>query len=255
MRLQVSAGLLLLAALAACGEATPPQPTSGAGAAVTSPADRATAAPPTDAPPTPPGMRLVGRHGVVVAVPDGWQTHLDLCGRIRDGAVLFADEAGPAYPCSPQPRPAASTLLVGSFTSSTVRPGAGRDLDLVTRVGGLEVLHDGGVCRSSALGPCTLTFGVAERDVAFRVSYHGRGAEAFADAVLQSVRAVPDGWTTVPYFRYGTSVDDARAVLAETGLEAAVPEVDFPHYATGTEPPAGSVVAEGSTVGVTIGDG
>jgi hypothetical protein len=249
------AGLLLLAALAACGEGKPPPSTSGAGAAATSPAGRATVTPVTEAPPTPHGMRLVGRHGVVVAVPDGWQTHLDLCGRVPDGAVIFADEKGPTYPCSPEPRPAASTLLVGSFTSSTVRPGAGRDLDLVTRVDGLEVLHDGGVCRSSALGPCTLTFGVAEHDVAFRVSYHGRGAEAFADAVLQSVRAVPDGWTTVPYLRYGTSVDDVRAVLAETGLEAAIPEVDFPHYATGTEPPAGSVVAEGSTVGVTIGDG
>jgi len=63
------------------------------------------------------------------------------------------------------------------------------------------------------------------------------------------------GTTTVPTIKYGTSVDDAMAILARAGLCGERPNVDFPHYVTATDPSAGSVVERGTHVTFMIGDG
>lgn len=63
------------------------------------------------------------------------------------------------------------------------------------------------------------------------------------------------GSTKVPTITFGTSVDEAMAQLERAGLCGQAPDVDFPHYVTGTEPAAGSVVARGSRVALLIGDG
>jgi hypothetical protein len=60
---------------------------------------------------------------------------------------------------------------------------------------------------------------------------------------------------TVPHIRYGTSVDRARRILADAGLMGHEPNVNFPHYVTGTVPSAGSTVHVGDVIELQIGDG
>ena len=69
------------------------------------------------------------------------------------------------------------------------------------------------------------------------------------------VQANARGTTTVPAIKYGTSVDDAMAILARAGLCGESPTVNFPHYVTATDPSAGSVVERGTHVTFMIGDG
>ena len=63
------------------------------------------------------------------------------------------------------------------------------------------------------------------------------------------------GTVRVPAITVGTSVDDALKQLSDAGLEGCTPQVDYPHYATGTDPAAGSTVSLGSRVTLQIGDG
>lgn len=81
------------------------------------------------------------------------------------------------------------------------------------------------------------------------------GRPALIRRIRNSLTAIPDGYVTVPLIELGTPVNQAKAQLAEVGLDSTSPDVDFPDYATGTDPVTGSVVAEGSTVALTIGDG
>jgi hypothetical protein len=133
--------------------------------------------------------------------------------------------------------------------------GSGVPLDARVRLETLTVVHGGVACRASTHGPCTLAFAVPGEDLAFRVSYAGQDAKAFVEGVRDSAARLPNGWTTVPFIQLGTSVEEALDRLAGAGLRGESPDVDFPHYATGTVPSAGSVVAVGETVEVTIGDG
>ena len=59
----------------------------------------------------------------------------------------------------------------------------------------------------------------------------------------------------MPVIPYGASVDDATETLSAAGLTARSPQVDFPHYVTGTQPEAGLLAAAGMVVRLTIGDG
>jgi hypothetical protein len=61
--------------------------------------------------------------------------------------------------------------------------------------------------------------------------------------------------TTVPEIEFGTSVDKAKRILERAGLVGHSEDVDWPHYATGTNPPAGTTVHVGDTIEITIGDG
>ena len=59
----------------------------------------------------------------------------------------------------------------------------------------------------------------------------------------------------VPYVPFGASDREIVGLLRAAGLEADVPDVDWPHYVIGVDPPAGTVVPLGSKVQVQIGDG
>ena len=59
----------------------------------------------------------------------------------------------------------------------------------------------------------------------------------------------------MPLIDYGVSVAKAKEQLSRAGLVGSSPEANFPHYATGTNPPAGTVVEVGEEVALTIGDG
>ena len=61
--------------------------------------------------------------------------------------------------------------------------------------------------------------------------------------------------TTVPRIEYGTSVGQALRILEEAGLRGHEPDVDWPHYVTGTDPDADTEVDVGTRVELEIGDG
>lgn len=201
----------------------------------------------------PDGMRWLGINGVVVAVPEGWETETDPCSSAGHGTVRFLGPArSPSWCPRISPAGDVSSLLVAPTDGPLLEAGRLRH---EAAVHGLEVRHGGVGCRASSIGPCFLTFFVPDADALFEVSYRGRTPQEFVTAVRDSVTRVPDGYTTVPAIAYGTSMEDAKRQLAEAGLSAQSPDVDFPHYATGSQPEPGTVVADGTTVELTIGDG
>jgi hypothetical protein len=202
----------------------------------------------------PNGMRWQGITDVVVAVPDSWATETAPCGPAEHDAVRFLGPGTLAMRC-PYIGPAGdASLLLIAPADLPVLPGA-RHLRHETTVHGLDARHGGVRCRASLVGPCSLTFSVPEANAAFEVYYRGPNPEKFVAAVRDSVTRVSDGYTTVPAIAYGTSVADAKSELAEAGLSGRSPDVESPHYAIGSQPEAGAVVEDGTTIELTIGDG
>ena len=86
--------------------------------------------------------------------------------------------------------------------------------------------------------------------------YWSRGDDAaWRDAFGSTAPPLPDGLVAVPYVPFGASDREIVGLLRAAGLEADVPDVDWPHYVIGVDPPAGTVVPLGSKVQVQIGDG
>ena len=88
-----------------------------------------------------------------------------------------------------------------------------------------------------------------------QISCMGPRRPGLLAAVRASVTDLPDGWVVVPRFDSDISDDDAVARLARAGLHATAPDVDWPHYVTGTDPVAGTPVPPGTDVDLEIGDG
>jgi hypothetical protein len=202
-------------------------------------------------PASPDGTRWQGINDVVVAVPRDWTTEADPCASSAD-SVRMLGPLSLAAPCSPVGT-RGSVLQVAS-SGAGVLSATGR-LRHRTSVGGVGVRHGGVACRASGAGPCTLVFAVPSADATFQITYRGPRPAAFVRWLMRSLTMLPDGSTTVPVVEYGESVDDAKARLEQAGLVGKSPDVNFPHYATGTTPAAGHVVPVGSTVELSIGDG
>ena len=201
----------------------------------------------------PEGRRWVGIDDVVVAVPERWGTETQPCAEPEEDTVFFIGPSSAVLDCATVPTAHVSSLTIASTDSGAVS--LGRRVDLAAEVNDLRITHSGIACRAASTGPCTLTLAVPGSDAAFHVIYRGTDAEAFVDGVLRSVTRLPSGQTTVPLIDYGTSVVEAEKQLIGAGLVGQAPDVNFPHYATGTNPPAGSVVEVGQVVELTIGDG
>ena len=217
-------------------------------------ASQTTTAPSTVAvPPAPDGTRWQGVNGIVVAVPDDWDTVTEVCAHPDGEAVRYLSRAQLTARCAVHGRHRGSSLVVASGRATAAMI-AGR-LPVRSRIGELDVRSSRARCPDPAPDGCTLTFVVPAAGVTFQLRYRGADARAFAGALRRSLTALPDGLVTVPAVRYGVS--DAAAVrqLAAAGLAATTPDVDFPHYVTGTLPPAGSVVEEGAGVELQVGDG
>lgn len=247
MRSTAAPLLVALLVLSGCtdGSDDARAPTAGTGAA-----------PGTSAavvPDPPGGTRWQGGNGVVVAVPEDWETITDVCADPEVAGVRYLSRAQLTARCAIRGRHRDSTLVV-ALDRVTAGMIAGR-LPVRSQVGGLAVRSSRARCPDPAPAGCTLTFAVPSAGVTFQLRYRGPDARAFAGALRGSLRAVPDGLVTVPALPYGVS--DAAAIrrLTAAGLTAPEPDVDFPHYVTGTLPPAGSLVPEGSSVELQIGDG
>jgi hypothetical protein len=236
-------------ALAGCSGDSDREPSAGPSASrTTTPAPSAPALPPA-----PDGTRWQGANGVVVAVPAGWDTVTEVCAHPEGEAVRYLSRAQLTARCAVRGRHRDSTLVVAAdrVTAAMI---AGR-LPVRSRIGGLDVRSSRARCPDPAPAGCTLTFAVPAAGVTFQLRYRGTDARAFAGALRGSLTALPAGLVTVPAVRYGVSDAAAIRQLTAAGLVAAAPDVDFPHYVTGTLPPAGSAVQEGASVELQVGDG
>ncbi|WP_156390859.1 MULTISPECIES: hypothetical protein [unclassified Nocardioides] len=197
-------------------------------------------------PAPPPGTRWQGINEVVVAVPRTWATSTEPCQPAAPDTVWLTSDATPPVPC-PLVRARGSVLHVDSADLGPLR--------LRTEVRGVELRHGGVRCRAGASGPCTLDFAVPSLAASFHLFYLGPSPSAFVRRMMRSLTVLPPGLTTVPVIPYGAEVTDAMDLLGTAGLRGRSPQVDFPHYVTGTRPQAGLLARDGDAVRLTIGDG
>jgi hypothetical protein len=191
----------------------------------------ATAAAPVPAP----GMTFVGIRDLVVEVPASWVRFQPECGYPTTPYVYFLPVA--VHGCIPEPEnppPPQPAIGIG-------------DTD-----------HVGSGCGTTGGGPgrCTEVVGT-EPGVGFVLEYawHDASQAAVAAAIADSLRRLPEGWTTVPYvdeYRGGRTVDEAVRTIEDAGLT--VGESPSRGRVARTGPTAGSVVADGSVVDL-VGEG
>lgn len=219
----------------------------------------------------PAGTRWVGAAGVVVAVPDWWTTGETQCGAPVEDTV-YADAAAqvdcedPDVPATIQEVAALAVLDAtsgyGAEQLRTMVPVAGRP-DLVERPG-CEQWYDG-VCRH--------LFALRGSDVVLAVTVTDDSGTTWA-AVRDSARAVPAGRTTVPISLAGTwasptwgepppAADAMTDALQAAGLRVETVTAereddggDYGSFQPGSllavEPAPGTLVADGSTVTLTV---
>ncbi|GAA1478725.1 hypothetical protein GCM10009623_31710 [Nocardioides aestuarii] len=211
--------------LTGCGGGSP---TSGGGPGAAAVPAAATG------PHAPGGTRWTGIDGLVVAVPQGWETVAGTCASPDDREVAIQTGDAAAVRCA---------LARSGNPAITLSP-----------PGSLGWFPGRGVrCRASTSGPCSARIG--EDDRGFRVTYRGPHAQRELEALLASATAVPQGWVTVPAISYGASDGESVRILEGAGLVGVPPDVDGPHYVVGTDPAVGSLVVEGSEVALVPGDG
>ena len=237
-----AASVVALLVLAACGETSQVQVQP-----------EARSAPSVPAPQPPAGTRLIGLGRAVVAVPQAWGMQETHCGQPTQDTVYFAE--GSARSCLVNQTGIAS-LAIARVDSSTLGK-VTRTAAASRKVNGVIVLSSAVVCETSQSRGCAVSLVVPSEKAMFTLRVpRGQVARGAPLAEFrESLRILPVGYTTVPFVEYGVSVDHAQQLLAASGLRSESPDVDFPHYATGTEPPAGTVVAFDDVVMLTIGDG
>lgn len=247
-RVLAAALLIVSPAVAACGSSDERTEPSAGGA-------RSTAGAPELE--VPDGMRLVGLRQVVVAVPESWGTAETRC--LKPIADTVFEDTGGVTRCA-YDEPTAEELS-GVSSLAVVRLGTGYGKRLLAQMhpsdpmDGAEVLESDWGCLDKLPAICSQSFAVPSEGVAFVVRVEQGSSEKTLRAIRRSLQVLPEGYTTVPFIAYGTSMTLAQRRLADAGLVGAAPDVDFPHYFTGTVPVAGSVVPAGGTVEMTIGDG
>lgn len=122
-------------------------------------------------------------------------------------------------------------------------------------VNGLTVRASEGFCRTSRPPICSLAFSVPSEHVYFSMTFRGMDATKVLSEVVDSVQPIPAGYAAVPLIELGWPVDRAERVLKAAGFIGVAPEATWPHYATGTDPAAGTVLPKQIKVALTIGDG
>lgn len=218
------------------------------------------------------GSRLVGQGQVAVAVPEEWVVAEDGCA--RDTGVIWRlpdTEAegrllGPCPSSPPDDQPIAS-LAVGDITSPYGWMVADSSWQRQLKVNGLNIVqssaHHGppefcGPSDTPGHQDCDLMFWPAwpaEEDTFIMLRVRGPTARETILSIRDSIRVLPERYTSVPFIKYGTSDADAAQILREAGLETELPHVNWPYYVIATAPDAGSVVQTGSTVRLIPGDG
>jgi len=200
----------------------------------------------------PVGSRLVGVGRVVVAVPESWATQdVDCLGRPQADTVYALDDGGMACAGTPPGGPELDHLSWVRVVDATGRNGARTldGLDPAGQIDGVAVVGDESGCATS--GICELTVAVPSESVAFVI----HAPVDTAHDIRDSLRLLPQGWTTVPFVPQ-PAYDDANTLMSSAGLQAhtepapaseASPEA-VPETYLYSEPAAGTPVRRGEDV-------
>lgn len=200
------------------------------------------------------GTRWVGYDGVVVAVPDWWTTGETQCGAPVEDTVYF--DSGAIYECGVRADPEA-LREVSSLAVLENDNGAydGQDLD--------------GECEEWFRGVCRHLFALDGSDTVFAVTIDEED-DGDVEEIGDSLRALPDGVTTVPLTTGGPVgstpswgaepfvVRDLRRMIQRAGLEVEIETVDAdPDDAAGTvaDLPPGSLLDVSPALGTPIEEG
>ena len=217
-------------------------------AGVTSRSPEATTEPAV-APEASPGTRLVGIGDLVVAVPSSWVRFQPMCSSPSRPYVYFLPVT--ATGCIPTPEdspPRQSALGIGDPDHVWTPDGIG--VKRVSRYGvETTVLR---TCQGNETGAwCQEVVRTDDPDVGFVLDFADDDSDqkAVADAIADSLRRLPEGWTTVPFvdqYRGGRTSEEAVRTIEDAGLEV---EGTIPRGRVArTSPVAGTVVATGSKV-------
>ena len=196
----------------------------------------------------PPGTRLVGANGVVVAVPASFTTEDLPCGVPNSDTVTFRPDVKPKTICSFGNPNAALVTVIGT-DSRLWKQRLNKPADEIT-VDGLSALRTPVECFvAESINACagSLTFPTA--GVSFLITSHRPEGGPEIDGILDSAQAVPGGYTTVPSV-FGMRSDAATSAIEAVGLTVD-PPCELPECSVsviGTNPPAGTPVATGSAV-------
>ena len=192
----------------------------------------------------PPGTRLVGARGVVVAVPASFTTEDLPCGVPNSDTVTFRSDAPHGLCTTGSPKATLVDIVDDSSPSWDSRLDAGMHKNVV--VGGMPAVDSGTDCIDTFDIACARTLTFPDAGVSFRISSHH---PAVIPRILDSAQAVPSGYVTVPSV-FGMRSNDANAAIEAAGL-AVDPSCELPECSVsviGTDPPAGTPVATGSAV-------
>jgi len=188
-----------------------------------------------------------------MAVPESWSTGATRCGAATEATVWFPGVVD--VDCPNPPHGFVPQLKIGSLST----PLGSRMFDHTTPTestlpDGTEVTETPVRCLDSFPESCSFQVAVPSEDVFFIVTIPDMKQHVLAQSMLDSLRTVPRGFTTVPWIEPGTPHAIAIASLSGSGLEASVGNASSLAPIDGTAPAAGSVVEEGSTVSL-IGEG
>lgn len=203
----------------------------------------------------PPGTRLVGGGGIVVAIPEDWTTNeFRPCGLPARHTVIV-DPGGPRrINCTPS-WPTPPTLTIGKI-EPVLRLVLGDVMHAPFDLGGLKAYRGRGQCPDNA--DCMSTrfpeyLVVPSRDVYFSVFGPARDDQALS-RILDSAQPLPEGYAVVPQFVGRELVHwlarEAGIELRITTLECGPTDSCVRGVFSQSVPP-GSVVPEGTEVAVT----
>jgi hypothetical protein len=203
-------------------------------------------------PTTAPGTRLVGMNGVMVSVPAAWANDRVKCGTPIGDTVMW--DTATVQLCQIVPSPEVSVLQIADVgQNNSALSLAQRAREPVT-VGGLEAYrlpthHFAPSCPASGPGgkpvQCPYpryegTLFIPSLAVVLFASSPHRGV---VDPILDSARLIPDGYVAIPSAATGSE-------LQTMGLDIDLQGGVGPFKIASTDPPAGDIVAIGSTVSV-----
>jgi hypothetical protein len=194
----------------------------------------------------PNGMRLVGYGGVTVSVPQGWSTDQTKCGQpLADTVYLQTDgQRG----CLVEADGPVNSLAIAATSSFVGQALAGTATEPV-EINGISARQTG--VADEADGTVTQSIVVPEEQVVFTLSVADKPT---LQAIRESLRSLPEGFTSVPFGLAGTA--NPSTLVERAGLEASIVEKARPTLAGGTlldvVPAPGSVLALGDGVTLTV---
>lgn len=220
----------------------------------------------------PEGMRWVGHGRVVVAVPEWWTTGETDCLAPVETTVYF--DSGAITDCAPSMPEAVDE--VSALAVLDARSGYGEKLvgesEPAGEVSGRDLVERDG-CERWFEGVCRQVFAVPGEGVVFAVTIHDEGDGDY-EQIRDSLRILPEGWTTVPLATadgwtptWGAAPAAADAVvkaIEAAGLRAEVVTADRPTGANvdiadlpegsllDVDPSMGGVIDVGGTVTLTV---